>query len=536
MGIDNIKTFFNDSKTKVVVLFENKNVRIGSIVAGVVIFALIVTMVINSNIAGAQYTKLYVGLEPAEESEIYSALKLLGADTKMSSDGDILVLTEEFDVWLLKLAAEGYPKSGAPNYDVFSDNVGLTSTETEIEQWKLFSLQDRMEKTFETFVAVQEAIVGINIAGQSNYVWDQVTDQNESSASVTLTLAPNTSLDSSQVNAIKNLLAANVENLEPENVVVIDAKTSLELGGDMDDGNDNSISVYENLEFERMAQERIEENVINVLSKIYGTNGVAVSAKVTINYDHMITEQLELQTDENGEGYPTEKDVEAHVSQQEGVGGIVGEEDNTDTPTYPFSDAEDEDVAYYNSNVKIDYGYIKTQIEKGQATLERATVAVVVDDDNLSQDRRDEIVGLVSSAGDIPVEQIFVSTFDMAEIPPVEPEPVPENEIVQILLSLPWWIYLIAGVLVVLVIAFFVIMKLRHKKQLKLEQDKLLEEEREKQRIAEEIELYKKQLSDSAKSEDELKSDAIVSEIRKFAKHNPQITANLIRSWLKEGD
>jgi len=32
------------------------------------------------------------------------------------------------------------------------------------------------------------------------------------------------------------------------------------------------------------------------------------------------------------------------------------------------------------------------------------------------------------------------------------------------------------------------------------------------------------------------KDEAILKEVRNFAKANPKITANLLRSWIKEGD
>ena len=48
------------------------------------------------------------------------------------------------------------------------------------------------------------------------------------------------------------------------------------------------------------------------------------------------------------------------------------------------------------------------------------------------------------------------------------------------------------------------------------------------------IEDYKKTLEDIAKSKTDPKNDAIVEEVREFAKSNPQIAANLIRTWLKE--
>jgi flagellar biosynthesis/type III secretory pathway M-ring protein FliF/YscJ len=49
-----------------------------------------------------------------------------------------------------------------------------------------------------------------------------------------------------------------------------------------------------------------------------------------------------------------------------------------------------------------------------------------------------------------------------------------------------------------------------------------------------EIERYKQELANAAKAAVNMKDDAITGEVRQFAKDNPEITANLLRNWLKE--
>ena len=47
---------------------------------------------------------------------------------------------------------------------------------------------------------------------------------------------------------------------------------------------------------------------------------------------------------------------------------------------------------------------------------------------------------------------------------------------------------------------------------------------------------YKKQITEAANIGVDAKGDAIVGEVREFAKVNPEVTASLIRSWLKDGE
>jgi flagellar biosynthesis/type III secretory pathway M-ring protein FliF/YscJ len=48
-----------------------------------------------------------------------------------------------------------------------------------------------------------------------------------------------------------------------------------------------------------------------------------------------------------------------------------------------------------------------------------------------------------------------------------------------------------------------------------------------------ELEAYKQQLEQSARSKVSQKDQVATEEVRNFAKDNPQITAELLRSWLK---
>ena len=50
------------------------------------------------------------------------------------------------------------------------------------------------------------------------------------------------------------------------------------------------------------------------------------------------------------------------------------------------------------------------------------------------------------------------------------------------------------------------------------------------------MDAYRRQLEATAKAGAQSKDTVIVDEVRGFAKDNPEITASLIRSWLKEDD
>ena len=83
-------------------------------------------------------------------------------------------------------------------------------------------------------------------------------------------------------------------------------------------------------------------------------------------------------------------------------------------------------------------------------------------------------------------------------------------------------------------VALIIIVKKKRKKA-RLLQEALEAEELARQRQGE-IEQHKKELEEQAKRGIDVKDEAVMKDVRTFAHDNPQVTANLIRSWLKEGE
>lgn len=540
-----------DKLKKFIIDLPKKTRIIAGAVSGVVLL-MILLLVVLLNGRGSSYVALYTGLSTSETGVIFQALEDMGADVRFDAGGNLVVPKNEYDVWLLRLAALGYPQT-ALTYDVFSSHAGLTSTESEKAQYLLFQLQDRVQATLERINGVQSATVTITVPETSNYVWENATTDQRATAGVLLTLSPSVTISGEQVTAISHLIAASVPKMSPEDVTVVDASTMLvlspEAGSGTEDGGDDPLG------FERMVQAQMEENVVRLLSARYGQDGVVAVAKVTIDYDKMMTEKLEMTPNESGDGNLVHEEGSYGVNGYESAEGIVGETGNTDLPEYGYVSPDQEGgMTGYGWSRDYDYGYIKTQIESGNAILKRATISVMVNETSLTGARQTELKNLIFGATDIPIEQISVSAFSKGaltdepdvEAPPDEPERV-SIDILALLQKLPMWAYIAVGGVLLILLAVVIILTLRkkHKKKsrdlqkaearasAKAEAERLATEE-DARRQQEEIERYKKSLEDMAKSKVDPKNEAIVDEVRDFAKTNPQIAANLIRTWLKE--
>ncbi len=65
----------------------------------------------------------------------------------------------------------------------------------------------------------------------------------------------------------------------------------------------------------------------------------------------------------------------------------------------------------YYRDVDYPVGYIKKQIEKDNVKLQKATVAIAVNDNNLTESKKQQLIDAASKAANIAQEDIVVSSF-----------------------------------------------------------------------------------------------------------------------------
>lgn len=500
-------------------------------------FALIVAVTVFLNFSSNGYKVLYPGLSSQETAEVYATLQELEVTPQINAKGEVMVPQDRWDALLVELAGKGYPQS-VPTYGTFLDNASMTSTEYEKKKAYVFSLQDRVQVSLKRISGIKDAVVTINIPEESGYVWDKNTGS--ASAGIVITMERGNTLDPATVSSIKNLVAYSLPGMmKPENVKVIDTATGLEMSGE-DAAQTQSGADYKRLEYERAIQKSIEDDIRRLLAPRYGAQGVTVVAKVTVNYDKIVTESREVVPQEDGKGvtgyYREDYTVDGSVP----VEGIVGEENNTDVPNYQNQTQNGTgQMTNYSREIEYDIGYILEQVEKGTGVITNASVAVVVNDPDFNVDRQNTLIDLISKAVSIEPAYIQVTNLDYTEA--VTPT---GGNILDDILGNPM-LPLIAGgilLLVVLLVILFIFLGRRSKRKKAEKEAALLaaqaaaaesdNPEQSLENLQQEIEEHKRMLRENAGNIS--KEDAIVEEIRDFAKTNPEITASILRTMLKE--
>lgn len=495
--------------------------------------ALIVLATVLLNVSSGGYRVIFPGMSNEEAAQVYATLQEMNVQPQIDERGQVLVPKERWDQLVFDLNGKGFPKSTL-SYDTFSNASGFTSTEFEKKTALIYQAQERAQQTLLRQNGVEDAVVTFSVPSTSNYIWDQ-TNQQVSSGNATIKMRSGHELTPELVTSVKHLLATSIPNLEPENVVVIDGATGIEMPG-VDDASGAGYYSVQRLDYEAQIARRIEDNVKRLLAGRYGADGVTAVATVTLDYDKLLSETKTYQSSGGGN-----TGVISHLDEQYSVGGtvpvqgIVGEENNTDyPPIYPNDNGNgDGSITDYARNVDYDVSYIMTQIEKGEPVLQRATVAVIVDDPNFNIDVEETLIDLISKAVNISSDNIRVTNLNLGQVVATS---APTG------FTTRQRLLLILGVVLLLVVAILVvaILLIRGRKK----DEAVIDEEEEEELgnvptqedINKEIEEHKRMLQSEAmkNSGDTQKESAITEEIRNFAKENPEITASLLRTMLRE--
>ena len=136
--------------------------------AAAVVVALAASIMLNRGNAGS-YVTLFPGISREENNEILAVLGGRGVAAKRNDEGEVTVPEDQLGDIMIEMSELGYPKTALP-FDIFSDNMGFTTTEFEKRQYLLMNLQDRLERTLKDMTGIKNAIVTLNVPDESAYV------------------------------------------------------------------------------------------------------------------------------------------------------------------------------------------------------------------------------------------------------------------------------------------------------------------------------------------------------------------------------
>lgn len=222
------------------------------------------------------YALLYSDLDPESANAVVSRLKTAKIQYVLDDGGrSVRVPVERLDELRLDLASQGLPTTGRIGFEVF-DRTAFGTTEF-LEQVNFRrGLEGELGRTIATIAEVASARVHIALPKESLFTGDQ----EQAKASVVLKLRNNRPLAPSTVNGIAGLVAASVESLRPESVVIIDT-----FGRPLSRQATSDEDAIAGAPLER--QQRIERDmaakVVALLEPVVGPGHVRVNVSARLN-------------------------------------------------------------------------------------------------------------------------------------------------------------------------------------------------------------------------------------------------------------
>lgn len=532
-----------------------------AIAGGTAAIAIIAVLVLKLG-TNTDYSTLFTGLNQEEAQEVVALLQEEGIDYRFNDkEGAIRVPAVRADQTRAELLSRGYPKSGF-TYDMYRNNAGLMTTESDKKQYTLYDLQDRLGAQIRLFEGVQDAKVTIAEAGERKYAL-QDNANTDASASVVVTMEAGQGLNDAKASAIKNLIARSVRGLNFTNVAVFDADTMMEVGGSAA-GEDAFGSAKDLTALTGLIENNISVNVRRVLEKLYGQGNVAVSVKGTLNMERLIQENTRYSTPEKIDeqdktGLLNREDTinEGSAASDQGAGGVAGADANADTPRYTNQNNTQAIAdSYSNSSATREWLYdsVKEQRQVDPGVLENATVGIVINTEDTATVTNNQLINLVADSAGIPREQAsqsitIVRAPSQEAVPVIVPPEQPQTENKG--LPLPVVIAMIAGgVLILLLLILLLVEKRRRRKMADEYADSpnmytveeearapeteapvnVLNTEAGLQMQAENAEMERNEEILNLRMQHSLK---LKQNIGEFVDQNPQIAAKLVQSWLR---
>ncbi len=306
---------------------------------------------------------LYDGLDPDDARQIGTILTQAQIPYDVLDRGaGIRVPAPQLDKARLATAAKGGVKSGRMGFEIF-DKPNWVGSEFDEQVNYQRALEGELEHTVGTLSDIDSARVHLVLPHDSLFR----EQERPAKASVVLKLR-HRSLADGEADAIRNLIAAAVDGLTPDHVVLVDADGHLPLGP----------RTPEMLQLS--AEQALEDKLVSTLEPVTGAGNVRAS--VTLDYDSAAIDQTQESYDPSQTVTLSMQRTEQTSGSQALAAGVAGAASNAPNsqslPVYPRATAPPSSAKSESGT----YGASKTvkHVVENPGRVRRLTAAIVVND------------------------------------------------------------------------------------------------------------------------------------------------------------
>jgi flagellar M-ring protein FliF len=358
--------------------------QLASLVAA---FLLVVGIVAGSAwwVGTPTYAPLFVDMDEQTAAQVVSQLKTLKVTYQLDEGGrSVRVPIDRVDELRLELTSQGMPASGRVGFELFDEkSFGETQFREQVAYRR--ALEGEIARTIATLSEVQSARVHIAMGKEVLF-----GEPRPAKASVVLKLRGQRSLAPSTIGGLSNLVAASVEGLRPEAVVILDsygrplARPSAE---------DDLPGGAAQLERQHRLEREMGERVVALLEPVVGPDRVRVNVAVRLN---QATVEQKVDTYDPTPVVRSRQTTSDSTTTTNGAPGLAGVRGNAPTPppdpknpNPPPAPATQQASAggtgASRSSEIINYEVGRTTVltQRPPGEIARLSVAVIIDDDQV---------------------------------------------------------------------------------------------------------------------------------------------------------
>jgi len=327
-------------------------------------------LLIISYFSSSHYSVLFSNLDPATLQRVEFALSRLGVDYKIDpKTGAVEVPSDQVNRLRIYLTEQGIiTPENKVGFEIFDKQSFTVSDFVEHVNY-IRALEGELEKTISSIDAVEDAKVNIALPRQSIFA----RPEEEPKASVLVKLKLGAQLTPEQVKAIRNLVAASVVGLKPENVVIVD-QYGRDLTALID--NDNSFiglatnQIKLKLQYEKKLQKEIE----NILSSVVGYGNAKVKVSLYLDFSQSKEKTYEVNPDKTA---IVSQQKEKKQKRTEEPVGVPGTESNIPPGKGKGSVAQSVETSK-KSITNYEVSYIQKLIDDPTIKVKKVAVGVIL--------------------------------------------------------------------------------------------------------------------------------------------------------------
>lgn len=470
-----------------------------------------------------KYVPLYTNeLSQKEVGDIKAELDKEGySKYKLDKQGTVLLVPQQDAPNLLvSLASKGLPKTGSISFSEMAKGLNFGATDRQLNAMEREALQGQIADLLKHVNGVKDAQVVLTLPEQSMFVRPDQKEQ--ASASVVIQVAPGVNLDQNQIQAMYHLVAKSIPNLPEENIVMTDQYGQ---------GFNNTASANGTMNMDQFQQQRniqqtiekdLQQRLQQMLGMLMGQDKVIIQPFVKLNFDQVkekqnLVEPVNKDTNE-GIAISAEKISKTYTGNTPQPNGTNGQ---NDVNTYPSANAQNSKSEDIENRFNYEVNRISKDIVQSPYKIEDLTINIAVeppdpkDPTSLTDQTKTDIQNVLSNVVKSALSDKNLSNQDIASRIVVVPKDFAgkQKTTAATSQSLPWWVYAVSGLAVVLLLAVIYFM-VRSRKERREAINMVVPEQ-------------------PIKEEPEYDENALIKQqVEEIVKQQPKEIAGLLRTWL----